>query len=63
MTTMQAEDYFEDEEDYDFWKDYSDSDYTDYDSDYTDEQEHTNRVSPLSTSLSMLSSSSSLSAY
>ena len=49
MMTMQAEDYFEDEEDYDFWGDYS--------ADYIYEQNHTNRVSSLSSSMSMLASS------
>ena len=48
MMTMQAEDYFEDGEDYDFWDDYG--------ADYIDEQNHTNRVSPLLSSLSMLAS-------
>lgn len=38
MVPMQAEDNFEEEEEYDFWADYSD---------YNDEQGNTNRVSPL----------------
>ena len=37
---MQAEDNFEEEEEYDFWADYSD---------YNDEQGNTNRVSPSNT--------------